>query len=294
MIMKKLIIITVLLISVSYSAEDLQTFIQHHVTDSKEWHLFPFKWGHFHFPEFRNTYILPEWMPGFIKKEFSLSPTLHLAMFFLASLIMIFLFIFAYHRQSKVAPKGVTNFLEMLVIFVRDEISKAYLGEKDGRRFAPVFLTFFFLILMLNYIGLIPGMSTATANIAVTAGLASITLLIMIFGGLVYHGPINFIKLFIPSGIPVFVIPIIFPIELVGLVVKPFALTMRLFANMLAGHMVILSLLGLIITFGWFGVPAILLALFIYILELLVAFIQAYVFTMLSAMFVGSMLHPSH
>lgn len=292
--MKKLFIIAIFLISISYSAEDLQTFIEHHVTDSKEWHLLPFEWGHFHFPEFKNIYTLPEWLPGFIEKEVDLSPTLHFAMFLLASFIMIFLFVFVYRKQSKVAPKGMTNLLEIFVIFVRDEISKAYLGEKDGRRFAPVFLNFFFLILILNYIGLIPGMSTATANIAVTAGLASVTLFIMIVGGFIYHGPINFIKLFIPSGIPAFVIPIIFPIELLGLIVKPFALTMRLFANMLAGHMVILSLLGLIITFGWFGLPSILLALFIYILEILVAFIQAYVFTMLSAMFVGSMLHPSH
>ena len=79
-----------------------------------------------------------------------------------------------------------------------------------------------------------------------------------------------------------------------GLFIKPFALTMRLFANMLGGHIVIFSLLGLIITFGWLGLPSLILALFIFFLELLVAFIQAYVFTMLSAMFVGSMLHPSH
>lgn len=291
----KSVILILLLISVGHTAAgDLQSFIEHHVANSKEWHLAPFHWFHFHFPEGWNVYTLPDSIPGFIKKQVDMSPSLHLAMFVLASLIMVVLFIFSYRKNNRVAPRGITNLLEMFVLFVRDEVCRVHLGEKDGEKFAPVFLTFFFFILILNYLGLIPGMSTATANISVTAGFASITLFIMIVGGILYHGPIGFIKLFVPSGLPFFVIPIIFPIELMGLIIKPFALTMRLFANMLAGHIVILSLLGLIMTFGWFGTPSVLLALFIYMLELLVAFIQAYVFTTLSAMFVGSMLHPSH
>lgn len=295
--MKKLLLLILFLTSMSYASENLQSFIEHHVANSKEWHVLPFKWAHFQFPEDWNIYTLPESTPGFIKKEVDMSPTLHLVMFFLASFIVVFLFVFAYRRHSRtipMAPSGITNLLEIFVLFVRDEICKVHLGEKDGKKFAPAFLTFFFFILVLNYLGLVPGMSTATANLSVTAGFASITLFLMVLGGLLYHGPIGFVKLFIPHGLPFFVIPIIFPIELVGLIIKPFALTMRLFANMLAGHIVILSLLGLIMTFGWFGTPSVLLALFIYILELLVAFIQAYVFTMLSAMFVGSMLHPSH
>ena len=290
--MKKLLVL-LLLFSFSFCAEDLQSFIIGHIVDGKEWHLMPFKWAHFHFPEGASILTLPDWLPGFVKREVNLSPTLHLAMFALASILLIFLFVFMYRKKSKVPPTGLTNLLEIFVIFVRDQISKAYLGEKDGNKFAPIFLTFFFFIIMLNYIGLIPGMSTATANLSVTAGLASVTLLLMLLGGFIYHGPIGFFKLFMPQ-VPALALIILFPIELLGLIIKPFALTVRLFANMFAGHIVILSLLGLIITFGWFGLPALFLALFIYILELLVAFIQAYVFTMLSAMFVGSMLHPSH
>jgi len=142
--------------------------------------------------------------------------------------------------------------------------------------------------------GLIPLFSTATANINVTAGLALITLTMMIVAGIAKNGLIGFIQLFLPPGVPKPVYIILFPIEVMGFFIKPFALTMRLFANMLGGHIVLFSLLGLIIIFGFIGLPFLVLALFVIFLELLVAFIQAYIFTMLSAMFVGSMMHPSH
>jgi F-type H+-transporting ATPase subunit a len=139
-----------------------------------------------------------------------------------------------------------------------------------------------------------PFFATATANVNVTVSLSLITLTLMVVGGFAKNGPIGFIKLFLPSGVPKPLYVLLFPIELLGLATRPFALTMRLFANMLGGHIVIFSLVSLIIRFGWVGLPAIFLALFSYSLEVLVAFIQAYVFTLLSAVFVGSMMHPSH
>jgi F-type H+-transporting ATPase subunit a len=116
----------------------------------------------------------------------------------------------------------------------------------------------------------------------------------MFIGGIIKNGPLGFIKIFMPGGVPWPLYFILFPIELLGMFIKPFALTMRLFANMLGGHIVIYSMLGLIIILGWAALPSIFLALFITFLELLVAFIQAYIFTLLSAMFVGSFMHPEH
>jgi len=249
---------------------NLDQYIKHHLLDSQEWHL-PFL-PTIHFPEY-----------------FSL----HGAMLFLSSFFLIVLFVVIYNHKRRV-PTGITNLLETFVIFVRDDISIAYLGEKDGKKMAPLFCTFFFFILMLNIIGLIPLFATATANINVTAGLALITLTFMIFGTIYKNGINGFFKALIPSGVPVPVLILLVPIELIGLLIKAFALMIRLFANMLAGHIVILSLLGIIVLFGKFALPAILLALGIYILEILVAFLQAYIFTLLSAMFVGQMYHPEH
>ena len=265
--------------------ESIDQYIESHLADSHYWK--PFPGIKIAFPQVDSFYLGPV--------EVDMSPSLHVAILTLVGLIMILFFVFLYQKKNPlIAPSGVTNFLEVLVLFVRNEICIQYLGEKDGKKYAGFFLTLFFLILTCNYIGLVPGMSTATANINVTAGLALATLFCMVVGGLIYHGPIGFFKLFIPSGVPIFVLPILFPIELMGLMIKPFSLTVRLFANLLAGHFVIYSLLGLIITFHYFGIPSIFLALFIYVLELLVAFVQAYVFTMLSAMFIGAMLHPDH
>jgi F-type H+-transporting ATPase subunit a len=259
--------------------ENIEEFIIHHLTDSDKWQPIP----GIKIP------LLSDLKAGIV----DMSLTLHVLMLLIAGTILFVLFGLLYKKKSG-APTGITNMLEVLVSFVRDEICINYLGEKDGKRLAPFFLNFFFLILVLNLMGLVPLFSTATANINVTAGFALITLSMMIIGGIIKNGPIGFVHVFLPPGVPPPLYIILFPIEVMGMFIKPFALTMRLFANMLGGHIVIYSLLGLIMSFGWAGTPSILLALFIYMLELLVAFIQAFIFTLLSAMFVGSMLHPSH
>jgi F-type H+-transporting ATPase subunit a len=262
----------------NHENEGVSEFVMHHVTNGLQWHPWPLP-----------AITLPKFHAG----SLDLSLSLHVVMMLLSSIFLIVLFTLLY-KKGPGAPSGLTNFLELLVVFVRDEVAVPALGEKDGPRFTPLLCTFFFFILSLNVMGLIPLFVTATSNVNITAALASVTFLFMSGGGLIKHGPVGFIKLFVPPGVPVFLVPLLFPIELMSLFIRPFALTIRLFANMLAGHILIFSILGLIITFGFMGMPALLMALFIYGLETLVAFIQAYIFTLLSATFIGLMLHPSH
>ena len=189
------------------------------------------------------------------------------------------------------APKGLLqNMLETVIIYIRDEIAKPNLGDKH-EKYLPYLLTLFFFILGCNLIGLVPFGATATANITITAVLAIITFIVTQFAGTKDY----WMHILWPPGIPAFVKPILVPIEILGLFTKPFALAVRLFANMTAGHLVILNLIGLIFIVGGMNatagyitsVPALLLTIFIYCLEVLVAFIQAYVFTILSALFIG-------
>jgi F-type H+-transporting ATPase subunit a len=153
----------------------------------------------------------------------------------------------------------------------------------------------FFFVLMLNLMGLIPLFSTATSNLAVTAALSMITLGTIVVMGIARHGALGFLKSFAPAGVPFGVLIILFPIEILGVFIKVFALTIRLFANMLAGHIVIFAILGMVLLFGAFvAPPAVLLATAIYFLEIFVAFLQAYIFVLLSSMFIGATLHLEH
>lgn len=224
---------------------------------------------------------LPEWL------------TLHGWMMVLASLFLVAAFYFAFRRRDPV-PRGFANLLEAMVLFVRDKIAIANLGEEDGRKMAPLLCTFFFFILTLNLMGLIPLFATATANINVTAGLATCTLAVMIGGAIYKNGLSGFLHAFMPSGVPWPVLIILTPIEFMGMFIKTFSLTIRLFANMFAGHVVIYTLIGLVVMFGPLAFPAIGLAIGIYVLKIVVALLQAYVFTLLSAMFIAQVHHPHH
>ena len=197
------------------------------------------------------------------------------------------------------APTGVfQNMFESLIIFVRDDIARPNLGAKADK-YVPYLLTVFFFILTCNLLGLVPFGATATSNLMVTVVLASFTFVITQLGGTKDY----WMHIFWPPGIPTFVKPILMPVEVLGILTKPIALAIRLFANMTAGHLVILSLIGLIFSFAnifgpgaGYGVApvSIAFALFIYFLELLVSFIQAYVFTMLSALFIGMAIEEHH
>ena len=227
-----------------------------------------------------------------------LTPTKHVVMMWLASLLLLVIVLVAV-RKRNVVPKGLYNFVETLVAFVRNEIAIPNIGEKDANRFLPYLVTAFFFILMLNLFGLVPFSATATANLSVTVMLALLTFVAtqwaairaMGLGGYFAH---------LTGGVPKSLWPLWFimiPVEFLGLFTKPFALTVRLFANMVAGHFVILALIGLIFALGsqWIALASVPMALAIFLLELFVAFVQAYIFTMLSSLFIGAgLVHHGH
>ena len=157
-------------------------------------------------------------------------------------------------------------------------------------------LTIFFFVLFCNLLGLIPYSATATGNISVTAGLAICIFLVMIGSGMANNGFFGFFKSLIPSGVPPLLLIILIPVELISLFVKPFALCVRLFANMVGGHVAILVFLSLIIIMQneWIAIGAVPFAAAIYLLEIFVGFVQAFVFTLLSTVFIGMAAHPDH
>jgi F-type H+-transporting ATPase subunit a len=216
-----------------------------------------------------------------------MTPTKHVVMMWLASLLLVVAAASAVRRKG-VVPRGLYNFVEMLVQFVRVEIAGKNIGAKDGDRFVPYLVTAFFFILFVNLFGMIPYAATATGNIAVTLALATFTFLVTQYAAIKAMGPVAWLK-HLTGGVAVWLWPIMIPVEILGLFTKPFALTVRLFANMVAGHIVILSLLGLIYALNsqWVAIGSVPMALGIFLLELFVAFVQAYIFTMLSAVFIG-------
>jgi F-type H+-transporting ATPase subunit a len=225
-----------------------------------------------------------------------LSITKHLVFMWVSFIVLIAFFIHISKTYKKsLVPHGATNLSEILIIFVRDEIAKPTIG-KGYEKFLPYLLTAFFFILTCNFIGLIPYGSTATSNISVTATLAIISFIVIQAGGMMKNGIFGYFKGLVPHGMPIWLLPIMIPVELLGLFTKPFALAIRLFANMTAGHIVIMALLGLIfILHTYVVVPvSVSFALFIYLLEILVALLQAYIFTMLSSLFIGMAVHQDH
>jgi len=194
----------------------------------------------------------------------------------------------SYRKSGVSAPRGIQGFLEPIILFVRDDIALPNIGEKKYARFMPYLLTVFFFILINNLLGLIPIFpfgSNVTGNINVTFVLALCTFLITQFSANKSHWR----HVFAAPGVPLWLLPIMIPIEMIGLISKPFALMVRLFANITAGHIIVLSLVSLIFIFkSVFVAPAsILFVLFMDCIEILVAFLQAYVFTLLSSLFIG-------
>ncbi|HEY9164866.1 MAG TPA: F0F1 ATP synthase subunit A [Candidatus Kryptonia bacterium] len=261
-------------------------WILEHVSDS---HVLEFKpFGEIHLPQFPPIHVAG--------LTVDLSLTKHIVMIWFACLLLI-IFVRAAVRSYKRSnvPHGLANVLETIVIFVRDDIVYEAIGEK-GRRLLPYFLTLFFFVLFCNLVGLIPYTSTPTGNINVTATLAIIAFLVIQISGMANNGFLGYFRGLVPSHIPLFVIPILVIVELLGLLTKPFALCIRLFANMSAGHIIIFSLIGLIFIFqSVFIAPiSVAFAVFISLLEILVGLIQAYIFTLLTALFVGLAVHQEH
>ncbi|MEI8133903.1 MAG: F0F1 ATP synthase subunit A [bacterium] len=227
--------------------------------------------------------------------------------FLVVAMVVLLLLTSIAGRRAKtvLVPKGTHNLIESLVVYVRDEIVYPNVEKKWADKLMPYFLTIFFFIFAINLIGLFPLTKTPTGNLAVTVTLAICTFILTQIMGIRTMGLAEYLKHFtgglhsmdIPLAMKIVLIMIMVPIEFIGLFTKPFALTMRLFANMTAGHIVIGALIGLALLFqsivAGFAV-SVPFALFIYLLELLVAALQAFVFTMLSAVFVGMMVHEHH
>ena len=227
---------------------------------------------------------------------FDFSITKNVASLFITFLILILVMFSVakyYKKNGAVAPKGIAKFIEPLIVFVRDDIAKANIDQHKYKKFVPFLLTIFFFILVSNLTGLIPLVqANVTGNITVTLFLAVCTLLVTVFSG-----NKNYWKhIFATPGVPKPLLIIMVPIELVGVLTKPFALMIRLFANITAGHIIILALISIIFlnqsaAWGALSVP---MALFISVLEILVAFLQAYLFAMLSALFIGAAVEEAH
>jgi F-type H+-transporting ATPase subunit a len=225
-----------------------------------------------------------------------ISITRHVVFMWLgAMLLALVMFRVAKSYKKSPVPKGLNNFWEVFIIFVRDEIAIPTIG-KGYEKFLPYLLTAFFFILFGNFLGLIPFSATFTSNIAVTATLATFSFVVIQFGGMRNNGVFGYFKGLVPHGVPVFLLPIMIVVEFLGLLAKPFALAVRLFANMTAGHVVIYALISLIFVMqsaAWAGL-AVPMAIFIYSLEILVALLQAYIFTILSSLFIGMAVHQDH
>ena len=234
-------------------------------------------------------------------KVYDVSLTRNVVQMFLALGILVWILLAAAVKYKQngtnVAPTGNQNMIEVVVTFIRDEVGKPNLGKKY-EKFMPYLLTVFFFILINNLFGLIPGSANVTGNIAFTLILAVISLLVILFStNRHYWGHI-----FWPPGVPVVVKFILIPVELLSVIIKPAALMIRLFANMVAGHIVITCFILLIFIFGamnqvagWGFAPiSVAFTIFIYFIEILVAFIQAFIFTNLTAVFIGQAFEGEH
>ena len=229
--------------------------------------------------------------------DFSITKAVVGLLFSVLLALWLFLSLSRSYRKTGIShPKGIQSFLEPIILFVRDDIAIANIGEHKYEKYMPYLLTVFFFILFNNLIGLIPFPppfgANVTGNIAVTLVLALCTFFIIQFSG-----NKNYWKhVFATPGVPFWLLPVMIPVEIIGLFSKPFALMIRLFANITAGHIIVLSLVCLIFIFKSLLVAPVSIAFVIFMdcLELLVAFLQAYVFTLLSALFISLAVVEEH
>ncbi len=257
----------------------------HHVYDAHEIDL-PFA-GAVKLPQFEPVHL------GAL--TINLSPTKHVVFLWLAALLLLIVAVSAARSLTRnPLPRGLGNLMEAFVVFVRDEICILNMGP-SGVKYMPYLLTTFFFILIMNLAGLVPYGSTATSNISVTGGLAAIAFIMIQTAAIRAQGLGTYLK-HLTGGVHWILWPIMVPIEILGLFTKPFALMIRLFANMIGGHIVVVSLLGLIFIFKNYlvAVGPVAFVVGISMLELFVAFLQAYIFTMLTALFMGLGMQHAH
>src|SRR3954470_13429864 len=271
-------------------AADNQIDIPHHIANSRQVET-PFGVWH-----------LPRWEPIHVGGlTLDMSPTKHLVYMLLAAVLVTLVFtlsalsIRAAQARGR-PPKGFAGAMEATALYIRQEVILPNVGH-HGEGFVPYLLTLFFFILTMNLLGLLPWGATATGNIAVTGALALVAFVTIEIAGMRALGPKGYLStiFYLPPGLPTVLKPIMLiimtPVEIIGKLSKPFALAVRLFANMTAGHVLVLALIGLTFLFQSYvvGIGASVLATAIMLLELFVAFLQAFVFTLLTSVFIGLM-----
>lgn len=244
--------------------------------------------------------VTADGMPDPNVKVYDISLTRNVVQMVIALVVLIWILLAAAKKYGQAgaqrAPSGMQNAMEVVITFIRDEVAKPNLGTKSDK-YLPFLLTIFFFILINNIFGLVPGSANVTGNIAFTMVLALLSFIVIMFStNKHYWGHI------VNPPVPGFVKPIMFPVEVLGIFIKPFALMIRLFANMMAGHIIIICLVSLIFIFGnmskavgWgFSPVSVAFAVFVYFIEILVAFIQAFIFTNLTAVFISQAREGSH
>ncbi|WP_421921104.1 F0F1 ATP synthase subunit A [Marinifilum sp.] len=317
------------------------SFIMDHIADAYDWHVLSYKDKHVSVPlpviviseqsglnvfmssklhhghsAYKGFYIahegefkgkLVEKINGQEVRPFDISMTKNVVAMLVSMVILLWIFISvakAYTRRKGKAPKGIQSLMEPLILFVRDEIAKPAIGEKKHEKYMPFLLTVFFFIWLNNLMGLVPlvpGGANVTGNITITMVLAVFTFIITTFSGNKNY----WVHIFNTPGVPwwlKFPVPLMPLVELMGVFTKPFVLMVRLFANITAGHMIVLAFVSLIFIFGEISpmlgygtsIVSILFVIFMNMLELLVALIQAYVFTLLSALYFGMATEEHH
>ena len=272
---------------------NLSEFILHHIVDGHEWHP----------------------VPGLPAIEVPSPLSLHVLMLLIGAVFTFLLARTAAKRKGLLPGSPVGHVVEVLLLYIRDEVARPNIGKKDGDKWVPFLATFFFFIMVLNLMGLVPLFAGATADISVTAALALLSFVVFNAAGIIKNGAFHYVKGIVPSGVPWWVLPILAPIEFISILIRAFSLTIRLFANMVAGHIMILVIAGLITVLspmisnalhGTLGAAAngvslaiiaplpLAFLLFILVIKVLVCVLQAFVFTFLSSLYIGGALHQEH
>jgi F-type H+-transporting ATPase subunit a len=297
-------------------------FIMHHIADAHEWHLITIGHTHVTIPlpviiydyehgfkvHMSSAFVDEEHNPvevdGYMlehgelhsthhAKFLDLSITKNVASLFLSVIVLVFVFtaVAKGYKNGVSAPKGIQSFFEPIIVFVRDDIAKVNIGHKY-EKFLPYLLTLFFFILFNNLLGLTPGSANLSGNIAVTMTLALFTFFITNFSGRKAY----WMHILWTPGVPLPIRPVILLVEIIGIFTKPISLTLRLFASITAGHIVVLSIIGLgfILQNTAVGVVGTLFSVVITLIEIVVALIQAYVFTLFSSMYIGQAVDDGH
>lgn len=270
-------------------ASDPAAYIMHHVADGFEWEL---PGSHGIASHVNLKHVFGDWTVHLGGTAIDFTPTKLTVMIWISAILLVGGLLWSMRGRGQV-PKGkLQNLVEIFFLFVRDEIAVKSIGH-EGHRYTPYLATCFFFIMSMNLLGLIPYAATATGSLSVTVVLATATFLVTQLAGMRAQGAVGYWLHLVPTGVPWWLYPLMIPVEIIGLFTKPFALMMRLFANMVAGHIVLFFLLGLIFFLNTVAVApvAVGLAFGIFLLEIFVAMVQAYVFTLLSAVFIGMASH---